>query len=88
MALLASWGGVGQEAHSTPLEYGERLGAALPEHRATIRQIAGAYAVERYSPGRSAAALPSAEEQRELLRALVRHIFASIGARLPQPRER
>jgi transglutaminase-like putative cysteine protease len=88
MALLASWGGVGQEAHRTPLEYGERLGAAIPEHQATIRQIAMAYVAERYSPGRAAAALPSPEEQDELRGALLRNIFASIGARLPQPRER
>jgi hypothetical protein len=88
MALLASWGGIGQEPHRTPLEYGERLGAALPEQRGTIRQIVGAYAAERYSPGRSSAELPSPEEQAELRSALVRNIFASIGARLPQPRER
>lgn len=88
MALLASWGGLGQEPHRTPLEYGERLAAALPAHRATIRQIVGAYAAERYSHSHRAPGLPSPEEQRELRNALIRQIFASIGARLPQPRER
>lgn len=88
MALLASWGGLGQEPHRTPQEYGERLGGALPEHRHTIRQIAGAYAAERYSATATGAALPPEEDERELRDALVRNIFGSLAARLPQPRER
>lgn len=87
MELLASWGGHGQQPHTTPLEYGERLGTALPAHRHTIRRIARAFAAERYSP-RAASDLPSEDEQRELRGALVRQIFTGLGDRLPKPRER
>ena len=83
MTLLARLGGVGQMAHKTPLEYATILGAALPEHRATIERIATAYAYERY--GGSAAApsqlfhrvrtsRPSDEELQALRRALLRRI--------------
>lgn len=88
MELLASWGGLGQEPHRTPTEYGDRLGAALPAHRHTIKQIAAAFAAERYGAGRQRAALPDEVQTQELRSALVRHIFTSIGERLPRPRER
>lgn len=87
MELLASWAGLGQPPHHTPVEYGERLGAAMPAHRHTIRRIAGAFASERYS-SRPAADLPSEDEERELRGALVRQIFAGVVERLPKPRER
>jgi transglutaminase-like putative cysteine protease len=87
MALLASWGGLGQPPHTTPLEYGEHLGAALPAHRHTIRRIARAFAAERYS-ARPASDLPSEDEQRELRGALIRQVFAGLADRLPKPRER
>jgi transglutaminase-like putative cysteine protease len=87
MELLASWGGLGQEPHRTPLEYGERLGTALPAHRHTIRQIAAAYAAERYG-ARATGPLPPEDEQRELRGALARNIFTSLAERLPRPRER
>jgi transglutaminase-like putative cysteine protease len=88
MELLASWGGLGQEPHRTPDEYGDRLAAALPAHRHTIRQIAAAFAAERYGAGRQTRALPGEAETRELRSALVRNIFTGLGARLPRPRER
>jgi transglutaminase-like putative cysteine protease len=88
MELLASWSGLGQEAHRTPAEYGERLGAALPAHRQTIRQIAAAFAAERYGASRRRLDLPSEEEERELRGALLRNIFTSLAERLPKPRER
>lgn len=97
MALLAGWGGLRQEAHSTPTEYADALGRALPEHRPTIERIAGAYARERYggpeaSPSRlysgARVAHPSEEDERELRRALVRRIFSGLGDRLPKARER
>jgi transglutaminase-like putative cysteine protease len=88
MALLASWGGLGQDAHRTPMEYGESLGAALPAHRHTIRRIVGAYAAERYSSAHRSDALPTDEEQQELRVALLRTIVANVGERLPKPRER
>lgn len=87
MELLASWGGLGQESHRTPVEYGERLAAALPAHRHTIRRIAGAFAAERYG-SRSAPELPPADEQRELHGALVRQIFVGLADRIPQARAR
>lgn len=97
MALLASWGGMRQEAHQTPLEYAAALGRVLPEHRSAIERIARAYAREQYggpeaSPARlysgARGALPSEEEERELRRALIRRIFGGLGDRLPRARAR
>ncbi|NNJ10185.1 transglutaminase domain-containing protein [Chloroflexales bacterium ZM16-3] len=86
MELLANWGGGGQPPHSTPLEYAARLARDLPQHRATITQIAAAYQAERYRHRRLD--LPSPEDERALRADLVRRIFTGIGARLPQPRTR
>ncbi len=97
MALLAGWGGLRQEAHSTPQEYAAALGRALPEHRLTIERIAAAYAREQYggpeaSPGRlfssSRDTHPSEEDERELRKALAARIFTGIPDRLPQARPR
>jgi transglutaminase-like putative cysteine protease len=88
MELLASWAGLGQEPHRTPLEYGEHLGAVLPGHRHTIRRIVGAFAAERYGAQRAPVKPPPPEDEQELRKALVRHIFTSLGDRLPRPRER
>lgn len=87
MELLASWGGRSQPAHTTPREYAEQLSREVPEHSATIRQIAGAYQAERYRRARRAD-LPPEEAERELRWALARRIFTGIAERLPQPRER
>ncbi len=80
MALLAKWGRLPQAAHRTPSEYAVALGAALPEHRATINQIVGAYIHECYGRPTAAArhALPSATAGRELRRALVRGLVTGL----------
>ncbi len=87
MEFLASWSGMGQDQHQTPREYAAQLSAVLPEHRATITRIAAAYDSERYRPGRGGS-LPSAVDQNELYKDLIRHVFTSLGARIPAPRER
>lgn len=97
MALLAGWGGLGQDAHRTPYEYAAALGRALPEHRSTIDRIAAAYAREQYggpeaSPGRlfsgTRGGQPTADEEQALRKALVRRIFTGLAERLPQARPR
>jgi transglutaminase-like putative cysteine protease len=87
MEFLASWSGLGQDAHQTPREYAAQLAATLPTHHATITRIAAAYDSERYRPGRGSS-LPATVDQNELYKDLIRHIFTSLGARLPAARER
>jgi transglutaminase-like putative cysteine protease len=87
MEFLGSWSGVGQDSHQTPREYAEQLAAILPVHRATITRIAAAYDSERYRPGRGSS-LPSAVDQNELHKDLLRRIFTSLGERMPAARER
>lgn len=86
MELLASWGGHGQPAQSTPLEYAAQLARELPQHRETITRIALAFQAERYH--RSGAGLPADEDERALRNELIRQIFSGVGARLPQARPR
>jgi len=87
MELLASWGGRGQDPHTTPQEYAATLSRDLPAHGDTIRQIAAAYQAERYRRAR-AADLPPEQEERDLRMSLARRIVTGIASRLPQPRER
>lgn len=87
MEFLASWSGMGQDPHQTPREYAAQLAAALPAHRETIMRITEAYDSERYRPGRRHA-LPSAVDQNELYKDLIRRVFTSLGERIPAARER
>lgn len=93
MALLARWSGLGQAEQVTPAEYGALLAAALPEHQATIVQLARAYAREQYGGPAQATGqlfrgarvdLPSDEARKALHRALVRRIFTALPDRMSQ----
>lgn len=48
MSRLAHWAGVVQDEHLTPLEYGGKLGSAVPEQRSDVETIVRGYVRERY----------------------------------------
>lgn len=84
MGWLAALGGLAQQSWETPLEYGQRLAAALPAHAATIHGIVTAYIGERYRRGAVMYVPPEAARQM-LRRALLRYAVRQVARRAWSP---
>jgi len=70
-----------QAEHTTPYEYGGELGRSLPEQRAAVDRIVGAYVAERYSPDEQASADSALEQDFLSLRwPLLGRMLARAGA--------
>ena len=78
--MLARMAGVGGHPGETPLEFGERLAAELPEAAAPARELASHFAVAAYAPVELAGAVREAalsawrELRPHLLRGIPRHL--------------
>uniref|UniRef100_UPI002ACEC518 transglutaminase TgpA family protein n=1 Tax=Chloroflexus sp. TaxID=1904827 RepID=UPI002ACEC518 len=84
MGWLAALGGLAQQSWETPLEYGQRLALALPEHATTIHGIVAAYIGERYRR-RATVRVPTEAERQMLRQALLRYAVRQVARRIWSP---
>jgi hypothetical protein len=84
MGWLARLGGLPPAASDTPLEFAQRLAAAVPDQRAAVLQVAARYSAERYGSD----PVPDIPQlvPWQLAAALVRRRFAVEWARRHVPR--
>jgi transglutaminase-like putative cysteine protease len=76
LRMLATLAGVRPQPHETPIEFGLRLGQAIPEAATSARELAERYAIVAYGPHRVATAVQPAvlAAWADLCPILLRHV--------------